>query len=145
METNEILDSNVFDQQINRVTEYTIAGQGKRFANYIIDLIIIYILCFIVGILYVILLETTEMSRLLSYLIALVVNLSYYILIEGTTGKSIGKMITRTKVLNEDYSRPDIGTILKRSLCRVIPLEPFSFLGSGGWHDTISGTIVVED
>jgi uncharacterized RDD family membrane protein YckC len=46
----------------------------------------------------------------------------------------------------EDGSKPDFGTTLKRTLCRIIPFEQFSFLGSQsrGWHDSICGTYVVN-
>ncbi|MFT6808347.1 MAG: hypothetical protein ACJA01_001571 [Saprospiraceae bacterium] len=38
-------------------------------------------------------------------------------------------------------------TVFKRSLCRLIPFEIFSFLGEPlmDWHDKISGTKVIED
>jgi hypothetical protein len=42
--------------------------------------------------------------------------------------------------------RPPFGTMVLRSLCRLIPFEPFSFLGSDarGWHDSITKTRVVR-
>jgi uncharacterized RDD family membrane protein YckC len=49
-------------------------------------------------------------------------------------------------VVKKDGSKPDIKTFLIRTLCRFIPLEPFSFLGAfpRGWHDTLSETYVVK-
>jgi uncharacterized RDD family membrane protein YckC len=49
-------------------------------------------------------------------------------------------------VVNEDGSTIDLGTALRRTLCRVIPFEQFSFLGSStrGWHDSIPDTYVVQ-
>ena len=45
-----------------------------------------------------------------------------------------------------DGTKPDSGQILKRTLCRLIPFNVLSFLGSpcNGWHDTISDTYVVK-
>jgi len=72
----------------------------------------------------------------------------YYTILEATTGKTIGKMITGTKVTNDDFSKPSLGSAFKRSLCRLIPFEPLSFFGSSspsGWHDTITDTWVVDE
>lgn len=144
MEDNEVLDSNILDQR-NPMFDYEEASSGKRLANYIIDRVIIYILCFLAGILYVLVISSDEMATLTSFIIAIIISVSYYSITEATTGKSIGKLITRTKVLNDDYTEPTLGTIFKRSLCRLIPFEPFSFLGNNGWHDSITGTVVVND
>lgn len=146
MENNEILDSGIEDQQSHPFLRYEEASSGKRFANYIIDTVIHYILCFIVGVAYSLALNTSNMGNLEAYSIALLVVLLYYTILESTTGKTIGKFITKTKVVNyDDYGKPSTGTIFKRTLCRFIPFEAFSFFGSGGWHDTISGTMVVND
>ncbi|HEY6914196.1 MAG TPA: RDD family protein, partial [Paludibacter sp.] len=61
-------------------------------------------------------------------------------------GRSLGKIITKTKVITVDGDKPDFKTFLIRALCRFIPLESFSFLGStdSGWHDSISRTRVVR-
>ena len=72
--------------------------------------------------------------------------LIYYTTIETLTGRSLGKFITKTKVVIYDGSKPTFNEILVRSLCRLIPLEHFSFLGEdgNGWHDSISKTYVVD-
>ena len=147
MENNEILDSGVLDQSNSKAEVYEYASTGKRFANYIIDRIVLLILIFICGMLYAVAFpENGEMSTLTSYLIGYSVLILYYTILESTTGKTIGKMITGTRVLNDDNSVPSTGTIFKRSLCRIIPLEPLSFLGgNNGWHDSITYTQVVND
>ena len=62
-------------------------------------------------------------------------------------GKSFGKLITKTRVVMEDGSNPTYLDYLKRSFCRLIPFEAFSFLGSEGrgWHDSVSKTYVVDE
>lgn len=62
-------------------------------------------------------------------------------------GKTIGKYLTKTRALREDGSPLGWDKAFVRSLCRLIPFEGFSYLGSNllGWHDTISKTMVVED
>ncbi len=131
------------------------ASQGKKFANYLIDLIFFIIFSFIygsvLGILFAIispsLLSIFEQdNKLINYALGLTAGMIYYSILEATTGKTIAKFITKTKVVNSKGEKPEFGTILIRSLCRFIPFEPFSFLGSdnSGWHDKLSKTIVVE-
>ncbi len=72
----------------------------------------------------------------------------YYIFFEfAVGGKTIGKMITRTRVVDEDGNKPDFSNIVGRSLARFIPFEMFSFLGSDarGWHDSLSATVVIDE
>jgi len=131
------------------------ASTGKRFANYIIDLIFFYIFSFLFGmflglILYVIAPSTLsifeEDNILINYLFGFVAGMIYYSSFEILTGRTIAKFITKTKVVDEDGNPPDFGTIVIRSLCRFIPFEPFSFLGDEGkgWHDKLSKTRVVN-
>ena len=61
-------------------------------------------------------------------------------------GRTIGKFITGTKAINEDGTEPDPKTYFLRSLCRVVPFEPFSAFGSPSrpWHDKWTHTIVID-
>jgi len=70
----------------------------------------------------------------------------FYFILEATTQRTIGKFLTGTMVVMEDGSKPSAWVIFKRTLCRLIPFEPFSFFrdDSRGWHDTISDTFVVN-
>jgi lipoprotein-releasing system ATP-binding protein len=73
--------------------------------------------------------------------------LAYYTLMEGFTGRTVSKFITGTRIMMEaDYSRPKFLHVLFRSLGRLIPLEPFSFLTRHpvGLHDIVGSTIVTE-
>lgn len=85
-------------------------------------------------------------NPLLEVGIGLGVLVGYYTVMEGVFGVTIGKLITRTKVVTEDGSKPGFGMALGRSLCRMIPFEAFSFLGreSRGWHDSITKSYVVK-
>lgn len=72
--------------------------------------------------------------------------LIYYIGMEAAMQKTLGKIITGTIVVSETGSKPAFKNILGRSLCRIFSIEAFSFLGSypRGWHDSASGTYVVD-
>lgn len=78
-------------------------------------------------------------------LIGVVISLIYYLVLEGLFARSIAKFITGTVVVDENGEKPDFATVFKRSLCRFIPFDAFTFLGgSRGWHDSISNTYVVN-
>ena len=50
----------------------------------------------------------------------------------------IGKIITRTKVVICLGEKPHFFTIFVRTLCRIIPLDPLTFVAKGyGWHDNL--------
>lgn len=130
--------------------EYEYASTGQRFGNYLIDQIVLYVLSAvaggILGLMSPSIAEDETGLNIASILIALVVSLGYYTLMEGSSGKTIGKYITKTRALTEDGEPMDMSKTFVRSLCRLIPFEPFSFLGGPrGWHDTISKTMVVRE
>ena len=71
----------------------------------------------------------------------------YYLIFEATTGRSLGKLITGTKVVTANQQhRASFLQILGRSIARLIPFEQFSILTSDHrmWHDSLSRTIVVD-
>jgi hypothetical protein len=71
----------------------------------------------------------------------------YYISLEALFGRTLGKLIAGTVAVGEDGAKLSFGQAVGRTLCRFIPLDPFSYLGwkSGprGWHDRIPRTVVV--
>jgi len=87
-----------------------------------------------------------EDNVLLNYAMAYTVITIYYVIFEYSTGRSVAKFITKTKVVNMQGEQPGFKTIFIRTLCRFIPFEAFSFLGESktGWHDTLSKTRVIN-
>jgi len=81
---------------------------------------------------------------LLSYLINLIVLFVYYFAAEATTGMTVGKVVTQTKVVTIDGDKPTTRTFFFRTLWRIVPFEAFSWLGYAGWHDTQTNTMVVS-
>lgn len=138
------------------VTEDLYASQRQRLGNYILDLIVQYVLAAAFGVAVVLIAELTDsyglaywvqdMNRVEEYLLGIVIMLFYYTTTETFLSRTVGKFITKTIVVMEDGSKPDAMSIFKRSLCRLIPFEHFSFLGanSRGWHDSIPDTYVVQ-
>jgi uncharacterized RDD family membrane protein YckC len=117
-----------------------------RFVNNIIDIIVIYALAFATG--YI--LGTVGLAEYLNTAISQIIFLGlmflYYFLMEKTTGRTIGKFVTRTKVVSTDGNTPTTKQIAQRSLARLVPFEAFSFLGGDtGWHDRWTDTSVVDN
>lgn len=85
-------------------------------------------------------------EKLLFLIVFLLVFLLYYIVIESLPNKqSFGKMITKTKVVRRDGSKPSFGQVIGRTFARVIPLEWITiFFKQKALHDILSNTIVVK-
>ncbi len=139
---NSILDTEV---GTDKPRVYIPAGVGLRFGNLFVDIICLFACNFVVGII----IGLSGFGRMLNEplyvnLMSILILILYYTLSEGLTGRTVGKLVTGTKVLNEKDEPPSFLNILGRTICRLIPFEAFSFLGSGyGWHDSISSTKVV--
>lgn len=146
MESNETLDAGLIQQEL-RVSEQHIASGGKRFANYLIDWIVLYLLKIVLLFGYMRSVDTDMSGYFTSILISILLLIVYYTVMESILGKTVGKFITGTRVVYEDFSKPSAGKIFVRSLCRIIPFEPFSCLGSKptGWHDTIPELWVIDE
>jgi uncharacterized RDD family membrane protein YckC len=138
------------------VTDDLLASHGQRLLNFIIDLIIQYIIWVSVGETILILSNVTNNYNL-SYTLeslslmeksvsALTIWILYYGLTDLYFSRSLAKYFTKTVVVMKDGSKPGRTTIFKRTLSRLIPLDSFSFLGATprGWHDLISETYVVK-
>jgi len=144
METNT-LDSELVSES-KEVMAVDFASGGKRFLNSFIDGIIMYVLFFI----FLLIIGTSGSAFNISGGIRFAIYpimFAYYVIMEGTTGKTIGKFITRTKVITDDGEQPTMKTALLRTLCRFIPFDAFSFLGTPGkgWHDKFANSRVVND
>ena len=138
------------------VTSDLYASQGQRFGNYIFDLIVQIMLMVALEIVIIVICNLLKIysveeflsntNRLEDYLLGIIITLMYYIPMEILLSRSVGKYITGTIVVLEDGTKPDAQTIIKRTFCRLIPFDGFSFLGgyARGWHDSLSYTYVVN-
>ena len=130
------------------------AGSGKRLANYFIDLIVFYILLFIVGMVLAVASPSSlddggvvSDNPLLERLFWLFMYGVYMTFMEAIfKGRSIGKFITGTRAVNEDGSIISFSTALARGFSRIVPFEPFSALGNPAypWHDKWNRTYVID-
>lgn len=134
---------------------YPRASQGKRLLNYLLDLtfagLLVIALVTAIGMLAPpapgnVAFGQAEESSPLEIFAFYFGLLAYYLGSEHCYGRTLGKMITRTKVLALDNKRASFLQILGRCFCQLIPFNAFSFLGvtACGWHDTIPKTKVVD-
>jgi len=133
------------------------ADAGKRFLNYVIDLLLFYVLFFTVGVVIALLspsaLESLESAEtpgfvLVDRLLTLVLYALYMSVIEALfKGRSLGKLVTGTRAVNLDGSRISTGTAFARGFSRAVPFCVFSAFGSPSnpWQDKWTDTMVVEE
>ncbi|MBI5372850.1 MAG: RDD family protein [Sphingobacteriales bacterium] len=145
-------EQHLFDDFKRTLTQ---AGSGKRFANYLIDLISFYVFMYffsyvIVAVsmdLAIMIYGETEGFNFVGNLIVLLLYGLYMGLTEAVfRGRSLGKLVTGTIAVNADGSRIGGSTALLRGLSRAVPFNAFSALGSPcyPWHDRWNNTYVVE-
>lgn len=146
-------------RKIFKIIEDNRASKGVRFANLIIDRIVVYILFFLFGTFSVLMYQllnidfflniTDKLSQLNRVEDIVVTSLFYFIylfLMEYfTKGRTVGKYITGTKVLTTEGTIPTLQECFIRNISRLVPFDAFSFLGEGnGWHDNWSDTRVIN-
>jgi uncharacterized RDD family membrane protein YckC len=132
----------------------TQASPGKRFGNYLIDLVSFYALLFLVGIIIGLfkpelldLLDDQSPGKILDRLISLLLYGLYLGAVEAVfNGRTLGKVITGTVALNQDGTRISTGTAFKRGFSRAVPFCAFSALGTPcfPWQDKWTDTYVVD-
>ena len=130
------------------------ATVGQRFLNYIIDIFFFYViliaLAAIAGLVLGSVIGENEtlfgMSLMLQYLLIYTVLVATYTFFEAVAkGRTIGKMVTKTRAVRSDGTPLTFNDALKRSLVRIIPFEPLSAFGGHPWHDNWTNTKVIKD
>ena len=145
-------EQGLFDDVPYRLVQ---AGHGQRLANYLVDMISFYLVFFIVSFIIIVVnpavADNISGERdgfgLLERLVALLLYGMYMGIVESLfRGRSLGKLITGTKVVNEDGSPISAQTALLRGLCRAVPFNAFSALGAPcfPWHDKWTKCYVVD-
>jgi uncharacterized RDD family membrane protein YckC len=131
------------------------ASRGKRFVNLVVDLLGFYV--FLTAVLLLIdatapnFMQRWKAGQGLAFATNMAVFFLYYVGCEALTLRSLGKLITRTRVVAFDGGIPSFGQIAWRTLLRHLPFEwlpLFAGDGEGGTglplHDRWSRTVVVE-
>ncbi len=112
----------------------------QRLLTFVID----YIICTFITVIIVIYFNVAR-NEINFYFLALI--FIYYFFLESFTYTTIGKLIFRLKVVEvRNWGNPGFSKILIRTLCRFIPFDAFTFFSKkpAGWHDKLSGTVVIK-
>ena len=123
-------------------------SSGTRFIHFIVDTIAFFILTMIFAFVLSLFINPTDQSiiTLIGYLMLATGYFGYYVFMETKFQKTIGKFMTKTKVVNKNGTIPKGGDILRRTFCRLIPFDRVSYLFTqNGFHDRLSETIVIKD
>ncbi|MGN6494619.1 MAG: RDD family protein [Agriterribacter sp.] len=132
------------------------ASGGKRFANFIVDLVIAYVVIFIVYMIMALIdpdlliwlsAGDDAWGRITGFLINILLLGCTFSLIEVLTkGRSLGKLLTGTKAVMKDGSPLTASAAFARGFIRLVPFEIFSALGAPcyPWHDSWSKTYVID-
>ena len=143
--------------EVNKAKIFPIANRNLRFTNCFIDSFAIVALSIPIAISLLYLFNSDSALyidheqgslRILSYIIVALSTLIYYIISEFyLNGKTIAKFVTRTRAVTLDNQKMDFATVVKRSFCRLVPLNTISFLSGlpTGWHDEWTETKVILD
>jgi uncharacterized RDD family membrane protein YckC len=130
------------------------ASSGKRLANYLLDAVGFYGFTFLLGGAMALIsassldyLEYLEEHPAEQRIIALIIYGIYMGLLEMMLkGRSFGKLITRTAVVTANGEPVSAGKLFLRGICRAVPFEVFSGLGTpcAPWHDKWTNTLVID-
>jgi len=153
-DTFDLLHTEMFIMEQPLQTYLQVASSGRRIMNYFMDTFFGEI-----GIILII----APLGRLIfgksftshfwgNLLFVYVVVFLYYFVFETVFQRTLAKFITGTKVIMENGSKPDTGTIAKRTLSRFVPFEVFSIYTGKlpekkgtWWHDRWTTTRVMRN
>lgn len=131
---------------MNNELQIDYASKLIRFINFILDAIAFQI----IFVLHVFIFDgwleiLPKGSALPNFLYFIFLYFLYNLIFEFAFGSTIGKLLTGTKVIGYNETKPNVKTLIIRNICRLIPFDALSFIiGNTGWHDSISKTTVVN-
>jgi len=138
------------------VNNKLLTSDRDRFFNGLVDFVFISVFIFVFSLLVVIIGNIFQWDIYNAW-VEIVISLGavgtylsfaiiYYLLLESLFGRTVGKIVTGSIVVNENGIKPSFKIICVRTLCRLIPFEVLSFLSKSArfWHDSFSKTYVVE-
>lgn len=119
------------------------ADGAKRFLNFVIDAAVVISMIIIFNKFYFFLKILHIHDAFKIFDLALI--FTYFYGLELSIGRTVGKMITKTRVVTDTGDKPTTQQLLVRTISRFIPLEPVLYIGGAWLHDSLSHTKVVND
>ncbi len=147
-EFEKIREKATAEKEQKEKVDSNVVSSGTRFMNFLIDFIVWLVLAFITSFIIGLFIQPTDqgMISLIGYILIFGTFIAYYALMEIKFQKTIGKFVTKTKVVKMNGEKPTDGDIITRTFCRLIPFDRLSFLFvKNGIHDFLSKTKVVKD
>lgn len=140
----------------HKIPRFILASKTTRFLNFLIDIVFINILSVIVYLLSSFIRFNAVYPKFSDWIDSLdqtekmvyrtILCFFYYGLTEYFLSRTVAKYFTKTIVVLEDGSKPNLIAILTRTTLRIMPFECLTFLRgrNPGFHDEYSKTIVVK-
>ena len=147
-EFQKIREKATAEKEQKEKVDSNVIGSGIRFVNFLIDFIVWLVLAFIISFLVGLFVQPTDqgMISLIGYFLIFGTFIAYYAIMEIKFQKTLGKFVTKTKVVKMNGEKPTDRDIITRTFCRLIPFDRLSFLFvKNGIHDFLSKTKVVKD
>ena len=147
-EFEKIKEKATAEKEQKEKVDSNVVSSGIRFVNFLIDFIIWLVLAIIISFVTGLFIQPTGrgMISLIGYILIFGTFIAYYAIMEIKFQKTVGKFVTKTKVVKMNGEKPTDGDIITRTFCRLIPFDRFSFLFvRNGIHDFLSKTKVVKD
>lgn len=149
-EFEKIREKATAEKEQKQKVDSNVVGSGIRFVNFLIDFIVwvvlAFIISFIIGLFIPLTTENQGILTLFVYILFFGSFIAYYAIMEIKFQKTVGKFVTKTKVVKMNGEKPTDGDIITRTFCRLIPFDRISFLFvKNGIHDFLSKTKVVKD
>ncbi|MBK9983807.1 MAG: RDD family protein [Saprospiraceae bacterium] len=141
-------EEKIFSDPVENILKFE-TGKNGRFIHLIVDLILTISLLMPFLFVFQYFIPGSDMIRTSKFLFITLLffqRFIYYGVLESVFKATPAKYLTGSKVVNQHgATNPGFEKIIMRSLFRFIPFEPFSFLGTTGWHDGLSGTFVIKE
>ena len=146
------MEDEIEQELLNPAASFQYQGIGIRAASILID----FVISWIVGLLIIsIELNFPQNSMILLFggLLWIAFFLVYYVYMEGSRGQTIGKMLTRIKVVSEDGGKINMNQALIRTVLRIIDAVAFYLVRAfliwrsdkkQRFGDSVAKTIVVK-
>ncbi|MDR5591011.1 RDD family protein [Christiangramia sp. SM2212] len=144
---DQVVDDLKIEDKGIKETKSNSVSSILRLVNYIIDIIVAYTGSFIIAMIISLIIPFDFIGFEIAGLILIIASFfTYYILMEVLFQKTLGKFITRTKVVTTNGNKPSELDIVTRTFCRLIPFDRISYLFTrNGFHDRLSNTKVIKD
>ena len=143
----EIVEKVNIEKQTQDKFDESIVSSTLRFVHFIVDFISFFIIYFILTSFVMLVFNIDSNKSILPFWFLMIISfLLNYAFMEHKFQKTVGKFITRTKVVNLNGEKPTLNDIMVRTFCRLIPFDRLSFFfAKNGFHDGISNTRVIKD